>query len=171
MLAQRDLRAGSTGYALLVSVYGVGLVAGSLRAGRGGDERRRHVIGIAVLGAGMVATALAPVLAAALVTFAFTGFGNGLFIVSNRLLLQRAVPRRFHGRAFGVLDSLDSWGFAGAVVAGGALATAFGGRTVFALSGAALLLLFTAYAVKGGEMDFMNGWKMGWKMGFKFGAL
>ena len=45
VLAQRDLAAGATGYALLVSAYGFGLVAGSLRAGRGGDERRRHLAG------------------------------------------------------------------------------------------------------------------------------
>jgi MFS family permease len=146
VLAQRDLGAGPTGYALLVSVYGIGLVAGSLRAGRGGDERRRHVAGIAILGVGMVATALAPVLAAALVTFAATGFGNGLFMVSNRVLLQRAVPERLRGRAFGVLDAVDSWGFAGAVLAGGALATSLGGRATFALSGAALLTLFAAHA-------------------------
>lgn len=146
VLAQRDLAVGPTGYALLVSAYGCGLVAGSLRAGRGGDERRRHLAGIAILGAGMVATALAPVLAAALVTFACTGFGNGLFVVSNRVLLQRAVPERLHGRAFGVLDAVDCWGFAGAVLAGGALATAAGGRITFALSGIALLLVFAAYA-------------------------
>jgi MFS family permease len=148
VLAERDLAVGAAGYALLVGVYGCGLVAGSLYAGREGDERRRHVAGIAVLGVGMVATALAPVLAAALVTFAATGFGNGLFVVSNRVLLQRAVPERLHGRAFGVLDAVDCWGFAGAVLAGGALATAAGGRVTFALSGAALLILFAAHVLR-----------------------
>jgi MFS family permease len=145
VLADRDLGAGASGYALLVSVYGAGLAAGSLLAGRGGDERRRHVAGIACLGLGMVATALAPVLAAALVTFAVTGLGNGLFIVSNRVLLQRRVPERFHARAFGFLDAGDSWGFGAAVLAGGALATALGGRAVFALGGVALLALFALY--------------------------
>ncbi len=95
----------------------------------------------------MVATALAPVLAAALVTFAVTGVGNGLFIVSNRVLLQRRVPERFHARAFGLLTTGESWGFAGAALAGGALATALGGRAVFALGGAALLALFALSVV------------------------
>jgi MFS family permease len=148
VLANRDLGAGPSGYALLTAAYGLGLVAGSLAAGRGGDERRRHIAGIACLGAGMVATALAPALAVALVTFAATGFGNGLFIVSNRLLLQRRVPERFHARAYGVLGTCDSWAFAGAVLAGGGLATALGGRAVFALAGAALLAMFAAYAVR-----------------------
>jgi MFS family permease len=148
VLANRDLGAGSTGYALLTAAYGLGVVAGSLAAGRGGDERRRHVAGIACLGAGMVATSLAPALAVALVTFAVTGWGNGLFIVSNRLLLQRGVAERFHARAYSVLNAGDSWAFAGAVLAGGALATALGGRAVFALAGAALLVMFAAYAVR-----------------------
>jgi MFS family permease len=148
VLANRDLGAGPSGYALLTAAYGLGLVAGSLAAGRGGDERRRHIAGIAYLGAGMVATALAPALAVALVTFAATGFGNGLFIVSNRLLLQRRVPERFHARAYGVLGTCDSWAFAGAVLAGGGLATALGGRAVFALAGAALLAMFAAYVVR-----------------------
>jgi predicted MFS family arabinose efflux permease len=148
VLANRDLGAGPSGYALLTAAYGLGLVAGSLAAGRGGDERRRHVAGIAVLGAGMVATALAPALAVALVTFAATGLGNGLFIVSNRLLLQRRVPERFHARAYGVLGTCDSWAFAGAVLAGGGLATALGARAVFALAGAALLAMFAAHTVR-----------------------
>lgn len=147
VLANQDLEAGPSGYALLISAYGVGLVAGSLLAGREGDERRRHVTGIACLGAGMVASALAPVLAAALVTFAVTGLGNGLFVVSNRVLLQRRVPERFHARAFGFLDASDSWGFAAAVLGGGAVATAFGGRAVFAVGGAALLVLFALFTV------------------------
>jgi MFS family permease len=148
VLANRDLGAGSAGYALLTAAYGLGVVAGSLAAGRGGDERRRHVAGIACLGAGMVATALAPALAVALVTFAATGAGNGLFIVSNRLLLQRGVPERFHARTYGVLGACDSWAFAGAVLTGGALATALGGRAVFALAGAALLAMFFAPAAR-----------------------
>jgi MFS family permease len=148
VLADHDLAAGASGYALLIAAYGVGMVAGSLAAGREGDERRRHIAGIACLGTGMVATALAPALAVALVTFAATGVGNGLFLRSNRLLLQRRVPERFHARAYGVLDASDSWAFAGAVLAGGALATALGSRAVFALGGAALLVVFAAHAVR-----------------------
>jgi MFS family permease len=148
VLAERDLRASPSGYALLTAACGLGLVAGALASGRGGDERRRHVAGIACLGAGMVATALAPALAVALVTFAATGLGDGLFVGSNRLLLQRRVPERFHARVYGVLGTCDSWAFAGAVLAGGGLATALGARAVFALSGAALLAVFAAHTVR-----------------------
>ena len=50
VLAQRDLEAGATGFALLVSAYGLGLIGGSLYAGRdGGDVRRRYFAGLAAL--------------------------------------------------------------------------------------------------------------------------
>ena len=147
VLAQSELHAGATGFALLVSAYGLGLIAGSLYAGRdGGNVRRRYAAGLVTLATGMLATSLAPGLGLALLTFAFTGAGNGLFSVSNRVMLHRAIPERIHGRAFGLVDSLDSWGFALAVIAGGALATTLGGRATFAIAGIALAFVwaFTA---------------------------
>ena len=145
VLAQEELGAGHSGFALLVSAYGCGLVAGALLgAGDADDARlsRRYLTGLALLAAGLLGSAFAPVLGAALATFALTGIGNGLFIVSDRVLLQRIVPRRLHGRAFGLLDSVDSWGFAGALVAGGVLASTVGGRVTFALAGCGALLVW-----------------------------
>jgi predicted MFS family arabinose efflux permease len=89
-----------------------------------------------------VGSALAPALGLAMATFALSGLGNGLFVVSDRVLLQRLVPERLHGRTFGLLDSVESWGFGGAVLAGGVLASAYGGRTTFALAGAGTLLVW-----------------------------
>ena len=151
VIAQRDLEAGATGFALLVSAYGLGLIAGSVYAGRdGGDTRRRYFAGLGALSAGMLATALAPGLALAMLTFAFAGLGNGLFGVSHRTLLHRAVPERVHGRVFGFVDSSDAWGFGLAVIAGGGLASAFGGRVTFAIAGTALALVgaVAAYALR-----------------------
>ena len=81
-----------------------------------------------------------------LISFAAAGAGNGLFVVASRTLLQRAVPERLHGRAFGVLDAVDSWGFGAAMLLGGAMAAGFGGRTTFALGGAATLFVLAATA-------------------------
>ena len=96
VLAQRELGAGSSGFALLVCAYGCGLVSGSLLGASDTDEeglRRRYLLGLALLGAGLVGSALAPVLGLAMATFALSGLGNGLFVVSDRVLLQRIVPR------------------------------------------------------------------------------
>ena len=99
-----------------------------------------------LLGAGLVGSSVAPVLGAAMATFALSGLGNGLFVVSDRVLLQRIVPERLHGRTFGLLDAVDSWGFGAALIAGGALASAYGGRTTFALAGVGTLLVWLAAA-------------------------
>ena len=55
--------------------------------------------------AGLMGSAVAPALGFAMVSFAITGAGDGLFILSDRVLLQRMVPERLHGRAFGVSTS------------------------------------------------------------------
>jgi MFS family permease len=149
VLAQRELAAGSSGYALLVCAFGCGLIGGSLLGARDTDEdglRRRYLLGLVLLGTGLVGSSLAPAVAVAMATFALTGLGNGLFVVSDRVLLQRIVPERLHGRTFGLLDAVDSWGFAGALIAGGALASAHGGRTTFALAGIGTLLVWLTAA-------------------------
>jgi MFS family permease len=145
VLAQRELGAGSSGFALLICAYGCGLLSGSMLGASDTDEdglRRRYLLGLALLGCGLVGSALAPALGLAMATFALSGLGNGLFVVSDRVLLQRLVPERLHGRTFGLLDSVESWGFGGAVLAGGVLASAYGGRTTFALAGAGTLLVW-----------------------------
>jgi len=149
VLAQRELGAGSSGFALLICAYGCGLIGGSLLGASDTDEdglRRRYLLGLGVLGIGLVGSSLAPALALAMATFAVSGLGNGLFVVSDRVLLQRIVPERLHGRAFGLLDTVDSWGFGCALLAGGALASAYGGRTTFALAGVGTLLVWLAAA-------------------------
>jgi MFS family permease len=149
VLAQRELGAGSSGFALLVCAYGCGLVGGSLLGASDTDEdglRRRYLLGLVMLGLGLAGSAVAPVVGVAMATFAFSGLGNGLFVVSDRVLLQRIVPGRLHGRAFGLLDAVDSWGFGMAVLAGGALASTFGGRTTFALAGVGTLLVWLTAA-------------------------
>ena len=149
VLAQRELGAGSSGFALLVCAYGCGLVGGSLLGASDTDEdglRRRYLLGLVMLGVGLAGSAVAPVVGVAMATFAVSGLGNGLFVVSDRVLLQRIVPDHLHGRAFGLLDAVDSWGFGMAVLAGGALASTYGGRTTFALAGAGTLLVWLTAA-------------------------
>jgi MFS family permease len=164
VLAHDDLHAGATGFALLVCAYGFGLVGGALFAGRDTREaqphlhlhlRRRRACALGLLAVGLLACALAPTLWVALGSFAVTGAANGLFTTANRLLLQRTIPEGVHGRAFGLVDSLDAWGFALAVTAGGALTTALGGRATFALAAAAVALI-AALNIKGRSLYVRN---------------
>jgi MFS family permease len=122
------------------------MLAGSILGGR--DDNRvtgRYLTAIALLGLGLLGTGAAPVLPLAMLAFALAGAGNGLFLVAVRVLMQRRIPEHLHGRAFGLQDAVDSWGFGAAILAGGALATSVGGRATFLLAGAfALLVLFAA---------------------------
>jgi MFS family permease len=163
VLAKTDLHAGGTGFGLLVSAYACGMLVGSLLGNL--DEEAvvvRYLAAIAALGLGLLGSAGAPTLPFALVSFALAGAGNGLFVVVGRLLLTRAVPDSLHGRAFGVLDAVDSWGFGAAVLLGGALVAAVGGRVTFALAGAATLFVLAlaaaaARSAKGGVSWVASG--------------
>ena len=142
VLAQDQLGGGRSGFALLVAAFGCGMLAGSLLGPRDDDAlRSRYLLAIALLGAGLLATAAAPVLPLAMLAFAVAGIGNGLFLVTVRVLMQKLIPEPAHGRAFGLLDAIDSWGFGAAIVAGGALAASLGGRATFAIAGSAAPLL------------------------------
>jgi MFS family permease len=147
VLANEQLGGGRSGFALLVAAFGCGMLTGSLLGGR--DEntlRHRYLLAIALLGSGLLATAASPVLPLAMIAFSVAGVGNGLFLVTVRVLMQKLIAESAHGRAFGLLDAIDSWGFGAAIVGGGALAASLGGRATFAIAGAvALLVLFFAY--------------------------
>jgi hypothetical protein len=61
--------------------------------------------------------------------------------------MQHLVPGEMLSRAHSLVGTIESWGFAGAALLGGTLATLLGARGVFAVSGAALLLLAAVAAL------------------------
>ena len=73
VLAQQELGSGRAGFALLVSAYGCGLIAGSLLGARDDGEaglRRRYLAGMALMVAGPRGSALAPAVGFAMFSFA-----------------------------------------------------------------------------------------------------
>jgi MFS family permease len=145
VLAKQELPGGASGFALLVAAFGCGMLAGSLLAPKR-DEllRSRYLTAIAALAVGLLATAASPTLPLAMIAFSLAGIGNGLFLVTVRVLLQKLIPEHAHGRAFGLLDAIDSWGFGAAIVAGGALSASLGGRATFAIAGTLALIVLIA---------------------------
>jgi hypothetical protein len=89
---------------------------------------------------GFFASGVAPAFAVALFTFTVAGFGNGLMLVYERLLIQALVPDALSGRVFGVKDSLTAWAWALAFLAGPGLLSAIGTREVIAIAGAGALV-------------------------------
>jgi MFS family permease len=143
--AKDELDAGDAGFGALTAVYGLGFVLGSLSGSRGGESavlKKRFLGGLALVGAGFLACAIAPVFAAAVAAFAVAGIGNGLLLVYERLLIQTTVDDTLMARVFGVRDGLSAWAFAAAFVAAGGLIEAFGVRTVLAIAGAGALLVW-----------------------------
>jgi MFS family permease len=147
LLATDELGAGSSGYAILVAIFGIGIAAGSLAGSRGGtpDElKHRYLAGIALTAAAFLACGMAPTYEVALVSFALGGLGNGLVLVHERLLLQALVPDALMGRVFGVRDSVQCWAFAPGFICAGALSSLLGPRALFLLGGAGALLVWAA---------------------------
>lgn len=145
-----DLHAAAAGFSIMVGLYGIGVAAGSLAGSRGGDETRlwlRYLAGILGIGAGYAAAAASPVFVLALPGFALAGFGNGLLIVHERLLVQSLAPERAQGRAFGTLDMFASWAFAAALGLGALAVGAAGSRIALVVAGTGTLAVWAACAL------------------------
>jgi MFS family permease len=148
--AMKELGAGEAQFAMLVAVFGLGFTAGSLAGSTGGslpELKRRFLAGLALAGAGFLALGIASNMVAALGALAVAGFGNGLLIVYERLLIQAIVPDPLAGRVFGMKDSLSAWAFALAFFAAGGLVEVAGVRTAIMLAGAGGLLAWAAAAL------------------------
>jgi MFS family permease len=150
LFATEELAAGNVGYSVLVTVYGVGFISGSLAGGRGGaihELKRRYLAGVFLMGCGFIAGGLSPTLALALVPFALGGFGNGLMLVYERLLIQAVVPESLSGRVFGVKDSLTAWAWAAAFLTGAAVLALLGTRETIVLAGCGVLFTWAVSAL------------------------
>jgi MFS family permease len=145
LLATGPLHAGSAGYSLLVAIYGAGMVAGSLANARAGSDiatlRRRLLLGNALSGVGMIASAAAPSLPWAIGSFALTGISNGLLLGPAVRLVLELVAERLLGRVFGLRDMLGNLAYVLAFLGAGVILEVIGVRAVFALGGGALLIL------------------------------
>ncbi len=105
-LAEGVLHTGQTGYGLLSSAYGIGLVAGPLgllRWSRRLAPAQSLLLGIGLMAIGPLVIGVIPSLAVTLLFQILTGVGNGLQNVSNDTLVQRSVPRSIMGRVFGAV--------------------------------------------------------------------
>lgn len=154
LLAQNELGAGEAGFALLVAIFGLGVLGGSLAGSGSSDQvliKRRYLAGIAVTAGGFLAAAAAPGLLVAGLGFATAGIGNGLVLVHERLLLQTSVADELLGRVFGLRDTLDAWAWTFAFAGAGLLLTTFDTRFVLAVAGlgVAAVAVASTWALRG----------------------
>src|SRR5579864_155990 len=144
LLATGPLRAGGSGYSVLMALYGTGMVTGSWANARAGSEvsdlRRRWLFGIALSGVAMAGAAVAPNLAAALIAFTLIG-------LAEMRLVQELVAEHLLGRVFGLKDVLENVAFVSAFLGAGALLTVAGVRVVFVGAGVLTLAVAAVAAV------------------------
>jgi MFS family permease len=134
-----DIGASEAAFSLVVALVGLGIATGSLAGGKGGPLgllQRRYLLGLLLIGVGFIGSGLATSLGIVLTTFLLAGFGNGLMLVYERLIIQATVEDRFAARVFGVKDSLGAWSFALSFAAAGGLVSALGAQTTIVVAGA-----------------------------------
>lgn len=150
LFVTEDLDAGDAVYSVLVALFGLGFVCGSLAGSKGGRPtllRKRFLQGTVLMGLGFLLAGLAPTVVVALLTFMLAGFGNGLLLVHERVIVQGTVPDELLGRAFGVKDALASWAFGLAFFAAGGLLTVVEPRELIIGSGVGGLVVAAACAI------------------------
>ncbi|MDQ3941264.1 MAG: MFS transporter [Actinomycetota bacterium] len=156
-LARDELGAGSVGYGIAVSAFGIGMTLISMALVRWSPPIATTTLFVAAFlatGLGNLLTGLAPVLALVVVAQVFAGGGNGVENIADNTLLQKTVPKPMLGRAFGLSSSAAWLGSGIAYAAGGVLVELTSPRFAFVLSGAGVLgVALLAYAMlrKGSE--------------------
>jgi MFS family permease len=137
-LAKETFDTGDTGYGLLVSLWGVGMVAGSaLTAVLENRVSLIHLyfLGIFVWALALAGTGLSPTFIFALGTLMVAGVSNGIDNVATDTILQKRVPDAFLGRVFSIRFLSYSAAEALAYPAGGLIVDAIGPRSTYLLVG------------------------------------
>ncbi len=133
ILATHVLGGSSSDYALLVAIYGAGMVTASVLVARRGTVPdgilvRRYLAALALTAVGMAASASVRSILPATLAFAATGYANALLLISETQLIQVRVPNAVQGRLFGAKDTLEGACFLIALVAAGVLVASTGVR-------------------------------------------
>lgn len=141
-LARDVLDASAFAFGLMTSAYGLGMVAAPLLLASATRRVAPQSVlygGLALDGAGTLATGLVPNVATGLATQGVGGAGNGLENVATDTLLQLTVPKERLGTVFGTVYTAPFVAEAIAYSAGGVLLEAIGARAVFVVAGAGVI--------------------------------
>jgi MFS family permease len=155
LLATGPLHLRSSGYSVLMALYGAGMVGGSWFAARAGSQvaslRRRWLWGIALSGVTMSLAALAPDLAAAGLGFLLIGLAETLLVGPEMRLIQEMVGEALLGRAFGLKDVLENIALVIAFVSAAWLTSLLGVRATFLGAGLLTVALAAGARIAGAE--------------------
>jgi MFS family permease len=152
LLALHVLHGSGSDYALLVASYCLGMVTASALVARQGPKPaglliRRYIAAQLLTAVGMGGSAIVGSVIPALLTFAGTGYGNSLLLVSEMQLIQMRVPGRVQGRLYGFKNSAESTFFLVGLAGAAPLVAYAGVRVALATGGAVCAVCGIAAAV------------------------
>jgi MFS family permease len=156
-LAERVLHGGTTGFALLITAWTGGMTLGTIIAGRLPPRLLAPgvVVGLAVLGIGVSAGALSPVMWMAIAAYGVGGVGDGIQLVGTRALLLQRAPAHVAGRACAVFTGTTSGAVSVGMAAAAPLVVLFGIRG--ALLAAGLASIVAALVARGIGLHRLRG--------------
>ncbi|MFF3766662.1 MFS transporter [Streptomyces sp. NPDC001922] len=137
LLVKGRLGAGDTGYALVITVYGVGTVAGGLLASRITERlgRTRVLLAGGLVQTGcLLALGTLPGLPAATVALGIFGFVGMVWNVTEVTMMQQSTPPELLGRVGAAFRTASVAGAPAGAVLGGAVAGAWGLNTPMLLA-------------------------------------
>lgn len=161
ILATHVLHGSGSDYALLVASYGVGMVAATWLVARRGAMPvnvlvQRYVAALILTAIAMGGSAIVGSILPAALTFAATGYANGLLVVTETQFILLRVPQAVQGRLFGAKDTVEGsfilLGLAGAgalIAATGVRFTLAAGGGFNALCAVAAIVAFRRYRTSG----------------------
>lgn len=156
-----DFHVGSTGYAGLVCLWGVGSLVGASLAKRFSAQPRRILlvaIAAIAIAAGFMAVSVAPIFAIALFGMAIGGVGEGFWEVTQTTLMQRATPDGIRSRVFAGSEAVMQIGIAIGLLASGFVTAAAGASGAFAVAAAGSAIAALILVLRGlpGEVALHN---------------
>jgi hypothetical protein len=139
LYAKQTLAVGDRGYGLLVDVWGIGMVLGSIVFARA--VRRplgpMLVVGTLLVGLAYLGFAFAPTLAVACAAALVGGAGNGAQWPSLISAVQQLTPKALHGRLMSAVESIGSLCPAIGFALGGAITALSSPRVAMLVAGVA----------------------------------
>jgi MFS family permease len=132
-----SFHAGSTGYGLISTCFGLGALAGAIAARRvTRSTERRVLVGCSfITAAGFGAVALMPLFGPILALMLVAGASDGAVDVVVEVIFQRRSPDAVRSRVIGALEAVWHSGLGVSFLFAGWLIDAYGAKSAYALAG------------------------------------